>query len=113
MINKAIRGKGDARLASYLTERADNDDVVELPARGVVADQFGSQLREIVARCQHGRTDRPILHLCVSPSSAWTEAQYQRYLELYESEFDLAGQPRLAVHHSKNGRDHRHYQQVP
>lgn len=109
MINKAIRGRGDARLASYLTERADNDDVVELPARGVVADQFGSQLREIVARCQHGRTDRPILHLCVSPSSAWTEAQYQRYLELYESEFDLAGQPRLAVHHSKNGRDHRHY----
>ncbi len=98
MINKAVRGRGDARLASYLTELADNDDVVELPARGVVADQFGSQLREIVARCQHGRTARPILHLCVSPSSAWTEARYQRYLELYESEFDLAGQPRLAVH---------------
>jgi hypothetical protein len=109
MINEAVRGRGDARLATYLTDIGDNDLVVELPARGVVADQFASQLREIVARCAHGRTARPILHLCVSPASSWSDAQYQRYLDLYEAEFDLADQPRLAVHHSKNGRGHRHY----
>ncbi len=109
MINEAVRGRGDARLAAYLTDIGDNDLVVELPARGVVAGQFASQLREIVARCAHGRTARPILHLCVSPAVPWSDAQYQRYLDLYEAEFDLADQPRLAVHHSKKGRDHRHY----
>jgi hypothetical protein len=67
------------------------------------------QLREMVARAAHGRTHRPIHHLHADPSTEWTEAQYAQHLVLYETEFGLVGQPRLAVRHRKHGRGHRHY----
>ena len=63
----------------------------------------------MVARAANGRTERPVQHLHVDPSTEWTEAQYARHLVLYETEFDLVGQPRLAVFHRKHGRGHRHY----
>jgi hypothetical protein len=109
MIVDTNRGGGEPRLAEYLEEIDDNDQIIELGARGVVADGLAAQLREIVARSAHGRTNQPILHVYVSPATEWTEAQYDRYLDLYEAEFDLSGQPRLAVEHRKKGRTHRHY----
>lgn len=109
MIHAAIRGKGNLELANYLTDKGENEEVVILPARGVVATDLRSQLRELVARAARGRTPHPVLHIHVDPAVEWTEDQYCRYQELYEAEFDLAWQPRLAVCHRKNGRAHRHY----
>lgn len=109
MIQGSKLGRGEEALALYLTRAGANEQVEILPARGVVARTFPAQLREIVARTAHGRTKKPILHLHVAPSVEWTEAQYARHLELYEREFDLTGQPRLAVFHRKQARGHRHY----
>lgn len=109
MIQGATRGQGGVDLVGHLFSRNENEQVVELPARGVGSRGFHAQLREIVARSAHSRTDRPVLHLHVDPPTEWTDAQYSRHLELYEAEFDLVDQPRLAVFHRKHGRGHRHY----
>jgi hypothetical protein len=109
MIQAATRGKGDEALADHLMCGDENEVVEILPARGVAATGLRTQLREMVARAAHGRTHRPIHHLHADPSTEWTEAQYARHLILYETEFGLVGQPRLAVRHRKHGRGHRHY----
>ena len=109
MIQAASRGRGGEALVVHLMRRDENEHVEILPARGVAAEDFRSQLREMVARAANGRTERPVQHLHVDPSTEWTEAQYARHLVLYEAEFDLIGQPRLAVFHRKHGRGHRHY----
>jgi hypothetical protein len=109
MIQAATRGRGGEALVVHLLRRDENELVEILPARGVAAEGFRAQLREIVARAAHGRTERPVLHLHVDPSTDWTELQYTRHVELYEAEFGLAGQPRLAVFHRKHDRGHRHY----
>jgi hypothetical protein len=109
VIQAAKRGRGNVKLAIYLLQAGVNEEVTVLPARGVVAADLPSQLQEMVARTAHGRTHKPVLHLHVDPSTEWTEQQYEHHLELYEAEFGLTGQPRLAVQHRKHGRGHRHY----
>jgi hypothetical protein len=99
MIQAATRGKGGEDLVVHLLRTDENEVVEVLPARGVAADGLQSQLREIVARAAHGRTERPVLHVHVDPPFDWTEVQYARHLELYETEFGLVTQPRLAVFH--------------
>lgn len=109
MIQGGTLGRGGEALALHLLRTDENEEVEVLPARGVAALSFRPQLREMVARTAHGRTERPIHHLHVDPETEWTEAQYVRHLELYEAEFCLSGQPRLAVFHRKHERGHRHY----
>jgi len=109
MIQAATRGRGGEALVVHLMRRDENEVVEVLPARGLAAEGFRAQLREMVARAAHGRTERPVQHLHVDPSTEWSEIQYARHLELYETEFGLTGQPRLAVFHRKHGRGHRHY----
>lgn len=109
MIQGAINGRGGEALARHLTCTNENEVLEVLPARCVVADNMSKQLRELEARSSHGRTTKPIHHLHVDPATEWSEAQYARHLELYEQEFCLTNQPRLAVFHRKHGRGHRHY----
>ncbi len=109
MIQGAINGRGGAALARHLTCTDENEILAVLPARNMVADNMFKQLRELEARSAHGRTTKPIHHLHVDPETQWSDAQYARHLELYEHEFGLTDQPRLAVFHSKHGRGHRHY----
>jgi hypothetical protein len=109
MIQSATRGRGDDELAEYLLDLGENEQVEVLPARGVAALCFQLQLREMVARAAHGRTELPILHLHVNPPREWSEAKFARHLDVYEAEHGLVGQPRLGVFHRKNGRGHRHY----
>ena len=109
MIQGAINRQAKMDLAKHLTSTDENDVVEVLPARGVVAETIVDQLLELRARSAHGRTVHPLHHLHVDPSTDWTDMQYARHLELYEREFGLTNQPRIATVHRKHGRVHRHY----
>lgn len=110
MISGASRGTGigDA-LATHLL-KVENDTVRTIVPRGLGSADLIGQMRELVAICAGGSTDRPIYHVHCNPDLGIADevAARARWWSRFEKEFDLAGQPFCGVEHVKNGRSHEH-----
>ncbi|MHC2086500.1 relaxase/mobilization nuclease domain-containing protein [Methylobacterium sp. CM6244] len=109
MISGAMRGKGGDALAHHLL-KAENEEVLVIPARGLGSPDLVGQVRELVALSLGGRTDRPVYHVHCDPNLeiADNDAARSRFWQLFEAEFGLAGQPVCGAVHVKHGRRHEH-----
>lgn len=110
MIAGATRGTGGDALPRHLLKKADGQEVIVMPARGLAADDLKGQIRELVASAAHGRTSRPVHHVHIDPPSdcADPDPVIETFMRHYEREFGLENAQRAGVFHTKNGRKHAH-----
>lgn len=111
MIAGATRGNGGKALVNHFLESNPHGQRARpLAPRGLLAEAFGDQLKELIALAAHGRTKKAAHHAHVNPAIGFeTEAVFQFWISEYEKEFGLVEQQRIGVEHQKNGRTHRHY----
>lgn len=110
MIAGATRGTGGDALPRHLLKKADGQEVVVMPARGLAADNLKGQIRELVASAAHGRTSRPVHHVHIDPPSDCDDPDsiIEAFMGHYKREFGLENTQRAGVYHTKSGRRHAH-----
>lgn len=107
--------KGQARgrsrqLAQHLLRTDQNEQVRVIDCRGTVAQDVEGALAEMEALSAGVISQRPLYHAPISPEAATplTDKQALIAADTLEQRLGLAGQPRLIVHHRKEGREHIH-----
>ena len=109
-----IKGKsvaGASRLAAHL-ERTDTNERMEVKElRGVAAEDLRGALREmeaVASGCPNCK--KPFYHASINTRAdeRLTPEQRGQAIDRLEKELGLTGQPRVAVVHEKEGREHCH-----
>ena len=110
MISGATRGAGGPALGRHLARASDNERVIDLEGRGLVATDIRERVAELTHLASHARTRTPLYHVHADPLAdrTWTLEERTAWWTAFEAEFDLADRPFAAVLHAKKGREHEH-----
>ena len=110
MISGATRGAGGPALGRHLTRATDNERVVDLEGRGLIATDIRGRVAELTRLGSHARTRTPLYHVHVDPPAdrPWTADERSAWWAGFEAEFGLTDRPYAAVLHLKKGRAHEH-----
>jgi hypothetical protein len=110
VIIKGNSCSGAGRLAVHLIRTDSNERVEITELRGVAAQDLRGALLEMEAIASGTRCTKPFYHASIDPRAdeRLTEEQRTKAIDRLEAELGLTGQPRVAVVHEKEGRDHCH-----
>ena len=109
MIIKGGSRAGPAQLAKHL-QRRDTNERVEILELQSAAPNIEEALRDWQTLSEGTRGTKGLYHVNIDPATDYTmtPAQWQRAVEVLESELGFDGQPRLVLMHEKHGRQHIH-----
>jgi hypothetical protein len=96
------------KLVKHLANLKDNLSVI-LRGHGVDGSSAWDALADIRIMGLGSKTKKPGFHIWASPSTSYTESEWEFMWADLETEFGLAGQPYVEVEHIKIGEGGRHY----
>jgi hypothetical protein len=111
MIPKGNQRGGGQQLATHLLNAFDNEQVEIAEVRGAIAPDLHGAMAEWYAQSSATKCKKYLYSLSVNPDHRQGQASREQYLDFInrtEQSLGLAGQPRLIVFHTKNGREHCH-----
>ena len=97
-------------MASYLTDKGENESVRVLQVGGFVAKNVQDALLEMWAVADGCKAKDFLYHATINPRKGviLTQAQWRQAVDRLEKNLGLAGHQRVVVEHTKNGRTHCH-----
>ncbi len=102
MIGGLVLHDGHPALAIHLARTDDNERIV-VRTHGLSATTIADAIAELRLMALGCRTRKPIIHSWASPSTTYSDADWERHREEFEAEFRLVGFPCLEVLHLKYG----------
>jgi hypothetical protein len=113
MIGGSVEHDGNRALAVHLAKAGDNETIA-VATHGLASDTLYEALDELNFMSVGCRSRKPLLHVWASPSVAYSDLDWQRHREAFESEFGLVGFPCIEVTHRKLGAggrssEHKHF----
>lgn len=102
MIGGLVLHDGHPALATHLA-RVDVNEGISMRSHGLSATTIADAIAELRLMALGCRTSKPLIHAWASPSTTYSDADWDMHREAFEVEFGLVGFPCLEVFHLKFG----------
>jgi len=108
MIISGLQTGNTRWLAAHLQNAADNETIELAEITGTVAQDIDGALAEFDAITAGTRAREGVYAAFINPPQPLTREQFMRAIDLIAERLGLAGQPRIVLFHTKEGRHHCH-----
>jgi hypothetical protein len=108
MIISGLQTGNTRWLAAHLQNAADNETIELAEITGTVAQDIDGALAEFDAITAGTRAREGVYAAFINPPQPLTREQFMRAIEVIAGRLGLAGQPRIVLFHTKEGRHHCH-----